>query len=151
MERLLKIGIAITIAIGLIFFSLFIITIIPYIVSNTQRDWEDILTPKLINDDAMEIFSNDQIYLKFKEKYADASEVLKNHNNKNARVELIAMNFMSFHYIILNMEYDIRNQMLDYSIRCNLTVEEGLPSARDVLAILYLEYTVFTNSEKTFC
>lgn len=141
MERLVKIGIVIAIAIGLIFFSLFLITIIPHIVSNTQRDWGDILTPKLTNDDAMKIFSNEQVYSKFKEKYPEASEVLKNHNNRNARMELTAMNFTSFHYITLNMDYDIRNQMLDYSIRCNLAGDERLPSARDTLAILYLEYT----------
>ena len=141
MERLVKIGIIVTIAIGLVFFSLFLITIIPHIISNTQRDWNDILTPKLTNDDAMKIFGSEQVYLKFKEKYPDASEVLKNHNNRNARIELSAMNFTTFHYITLNMDYDIRNQMLDYSIRCNLAGEERLPSARDTLAILYLEYT----------
>ena len=141
MERLVKIGIAIAISIGLVFFSLFLITIIPHIVSNTQRDWGDILTPKLTNDDAMKIFGSEQVYLKFKEKYPDASEVLKNHNNRNSRVELTAMNFTSFHYITLKMDYDIRNQMLDYSIRCNLSGDERLPNARDTLAILYLEYT----------
>lgn len=141
MERLVKIGIVIVIAIGLIFFSLFLITIIPHIVSNTQRDWADILTPKLTNDEAMQIFSNEPVYSKFKEKYPDASEVLKNHNNRNARIELTAMNFTTFHYITLNMDYDTRNKILDYSIRCNLSGDERLPSARDTLAILYLEYT----------
>ncbi|AFS82597.1 hypothetical protein [Candidatus Nitrosopumilus sediminis] len=141
MERLVKIGIVIAIAIGLIFFSLFLITIIPHIVANTQRDWGDILTPKLTDDDAMEIFSSEQVYSKFKEKYPDASEVLKNNNNRNARMELTAMNFTTFHYITLNMDYDIRDQMLDYSIRCNLSGDERLPSARDTLAILYLQYT----------
>ncbi len=34
-----------------------------------------------------------------------------------------------------------RNEILDYSIRCNLSGDERLPSARDTLAILYLEYT----------
>jgi len=156
LERLVKIGIVIAIAIGLIFFSLFLITIIPHVVSNTQRDWGDILTPKLTNDEAMAIFSSEQVYSKFKEKYPDASEVLKNHNNRNARVELTAMNFTTFHHITLNMDYDIRNQMLDYSIRCNLSGDERLPNARDTLAILYLQYTQcleipkksFVNSEE---
>ncbi|MGY5147913.1 MAG: hypothetical protein ACW9W4_07940 [Candidatus Nitrosopumilus sp. bin_7KS] len=141
MERLVKIGIAIAIAIGLIFFSLFLITIIPHIVTNTQRDWADILTPKLTDDNAMNIFSSKQVYSKFKEKYPDASEVLTNYNNRNARVELTAMNFTTFHYITLNMDYDIRNQMLDYSIRCNLSGDDRLPRAKDTLAILYLQYT----------
>jgi hypothetical protein len=39
------------------------------------------------------------------------------------------------------MDYDVRNQILDYSIRCNLVGGERLPSASDTLAILYLEYT----------
>ena len=141
MEKLLKIGISIGIGISLVFFSLFLVTVIPHIVSNTQRDWSDILTPKLTNDEAIQIFSNEPVYSKFKEKYPDASEVLKNHNNRNARIELTAMNFTTFHYITLNMDYDIRNEILDYSIRCNLSGDERLPSARDTLAILYLEYT----------
>ena len=141
MEKLLKIGISIGIGIALVFFSLFLVTVIPHIVSNTQRDWSDILTPKLTNDEAIQIFSNEPVYSKFKEKYPDASEVLKNHNNRNARIELTAMNFTTFHYITLNMDYDIRNEILDYSIRCNLSGDERLPSARDTLAILYLEYT----------
>ncbi len=141
MEKLLKIAIVVAIVIGLMFFSLFLITTIPHIVSSTQRDWSDILTPKLTNDEAMNIFSSEPVYSKFKEKYPDASEVLKNHNNRNARVELTAMNFTTFHYITLNMDYDVRNQMLDYSISCNLSGEERLPSASDTLAILYLEYT----------
>jgi len=141
LEKLVKIGIVIAIAIGLIFFSLFLITIIPHIVSNTQRDWADILTSKLTDDDVMDIFSSEQVYSKFKEKYPDASEVLKNNNNRNARMELAAMNFTTFHYITLNMDYDIRNQMLDYSIRCTLSGDERLPSAKDTLAILYLQYT----------
>ena len=141
MEKILKIAIVVAIAIGLILFSLFLITIIPHIVSNTQRDWSDILTPKLTNDEVMKIFSSEPVYSKFREKYPDASEVLKNHNNRNARIELTAMNFTTFHYITLNMDYDVRNQMLDYSIRCNLAGEERLPSASDTLALLYLEYT----------
>ena len=141
MEKLLKIGISIGIGIALMFFSLFLVTVIPHIVSNTQRDWSDILTPKLTNDEAIQIFSNEPVYSKFKEKYPDASEVLKNHNNRNARIELTAMNFTTFHYITLNMDYDIRNEIWDYSIRCNLLGDERLPSARDTLAILYLEYT----------
>ena len=141
MEKLLKIAIIIAIAIALVFFSLFLITVIPNIISNTQRDWNDILTPRLTNDEVMQIFSNEPVYSKFKEKYPDASEVLKNHNNRNARIALTAMNFTTFHYITLNMDYDTRNQILDYSIRCNLSGEERLPSASDTLAILYLEYT----------
>ena len=141
MEKLPKIGISIGISISLVFFSLFLITIIPHIISNTQRDWHDILTPKLTNDEAMDIFSSELVYSKFKEKYPDASEVLKNHNNRNARIELTAMNFTTFHYITLNMDYDTRNQILDYSIRCNLSGGDRLPSASDTLAILYLEYT----------
>lgn len=141
MEKLPKIGIAVGIGIALVFFSLFLVTIIPHVVSNSQRDWNDILTPKLTNDEAMQIFSNEVVYSKFKEKYPDASEVLQNHNNRNARVELTAMNFTTFHHITLNMNYDTRNQNLDYSIRCNLSGEDRLPSARDTLAILYLEYT----------
>jgi len=58
MEKILKIAIVVAIAIGLILFSLFLITIIPHIVSNTQRDWSDILTPKLTNDEVMKIFSS---------------------------------------------------------------------------------------------
>ena len=93
-----------------------------------KRDWGYILIPKLTDDDAMNIFSSEQVYSKFKGKYSDASEILKNHNNRNARVELTAMNFTTFHYITLNMGYDIRNQMLDYSIRCNLSGDKRLSS-----------------------
>jgi len=156
LEKILKIAIIVAIAIGLVFFSLFLITVIPHIVSNTQRDWSDILPPKLTNDEAMKIFSSESVYSKFKEKYPNASEILKNHNNRNARMELTAMNFTTFHYITLNMDYDVRNQILDYSIRCNLAGGERLPSASDTLAILYLEYTKcleipkkpFTNNDE---
>ena len=158
MEKILKIAIVVAIAIGLILFSLLLITIIPHIVSNTQRDWSDILTPKLTDEEAMEIFSSESIYSKFKEKYPDSSEVLKNHNNRNVRLDMTAMNFTTFHYINLNMDYDYRNGVLDYSIRCNLSGDDHLPSARDTLAILYLEYTQclqipkspFTNSGDDF-
>ena len=141
MERLPKIGISVGIGIALVFFSLFLVTIIPHIISNSQRDWNDILTPKLTDDEVMQIFSNEIVYSKFKEKYPDASEVLQNHNNKNTHIELTAMNFTTFHYITLNMNYDTRNQNLDYSIKCDLSGGDRLPSARDTLAVLYLEYT----------
>ena len=141
MEKLPKIGISIGIGIALVFFSLFLVTIIPHVISNSQRDWNDILTPKLSDDEAMKIFSKEVVYSKFKERYPDASEVLQNHNNRNARIELTAMNFTTFHYITLNMNYDTRNQNLDYSIKCNLSGGDRLPSARDTLAVLYLEYT----------
>ena len=141
MDRLPKIGISVGIGISLVFFSLFLVMVIPNIVQSTQRDWNDILTPKLTNNQAMEIFSNEPVYVKFKEKYADASEVLKNHNTRNARITLTAMNFTTFHYITLNMDYDTRNKVLDYSIRCSLSGDERLPSASDTLAILYLQYT----------
>jgi len=154
MEKLLKIAIIIAVAIALVFFSLFLIMVIPNIISDTQRNWSDALTPKLTDEEAMAIFSNEVIYSKFKVNYPDASEVLKNYNNRNVRMELTAMNFTTFHYITLNMDYDPRNSVLDYSIRCNLSGDERLPSASDTLAILYLEYTQclqipkspFTNS-----
>lgn len=154
MEKLLKIAIVIAVAIALMFFSIFLIMALPNIISDAQRNWSDALTPKLTDEEAMKIFSNEAIYSKFKAKYPDASEVLKNHNNRNARIDLTAMNFTTFHYITLNMDYDPRNGVLDYSIRCNLSGDDHLPSARDTLAILYLEYTQclqipkspFTNS-----
>lgn len=156
MEKLLKIAIVIAVAIALMFFSIFLIMVIPNIILDAQRNWSDALTPKLTDEEAMNIFSNAVIYSKFKVKYPDASEVLKNYNNRNVRMELTAMNFTTFHYITLNMDYDPRNGILDYSIRCNLSGDERLPSASDTLAILYLEYTQclqipkspFTNNEE---
>lgn len=141
MEKLPKLGILIGIVIALVIFSLFLISVVPNIISDAQRNWNDALTPKLTNEEAMLIFSNELVYSKFKEKYPDASEVLKNQNNRNARIELTAMNFTSFHYITLNMDYDPRSEILDYSIRCNLSGDDRLPSASDSLALLYLEYT----------
>lgn len=123
MELLPKIGIYLAIFIGISFFVLFLVAVLPHIIQDSGRQWEEALDKTSLSNLKSEKelrmdFEADPIYQVFKEKYPESGDHFRYHGNGRASMEVMAMNFDNFNLLNLEMDIHKESKYIDYRITC---------------------------------
>lgn len=121
MERLPKFAIYLAIGIGISFFVIFLYAILPHLIDNVSNEWKRVLDDSAAGKNRAELekmFREHPAYIMFTEKYPDAGEYFRDRGNGNGRMELTAMNFTSYNKIMLEMNYDKRDDNLYLEATC---------------------------------
>jgi len=122
MERLGKIAIYLGIGIGVIMFSLLLVSILPHIIESSSRDWERAMGNSMTDEDFKALFYAEPAYTAFKEKYPDAIESYETRHRGDASLNLMMYNYTNLNEIRLDIRYDSYNQNVDTDVRCEINV-----------------------------
>ncbi len=145
MERLSKIAIYMGMAIALSVFALFLMSILPHMLDQFERDW-DIFS--ISQEEVMEKFENSDSYKIFVEKYPEHG-VYFDPDRNGGRMELTAMNFETFNELNLELRYYQRDGIPEFreEIRCSNDLHNVNYHIRGTLVTQFIEKVDCLNGD----
>ena len=122
MERLPKFAIYLAIGIGVTIFALFLFSILPHIIENSERDWKRIIGGGFTEEELKVMFYAHPAYTVFKEKYPDASESFETWNRGEGRLNLVMYNYENLNEIRLDISYDSHRENIRVNVSCQVHI-----------------------------
>lgn len=144
MERLPRFAIYLAIGIGISFFAIFMYAILPHLIENVTHEWEQILNESAAGknrEQLLELFREHPAYIIFMEKYPEAGENFRDRGNGNGRMELTAMNFTSYNMMMLELNYDKRDDNLYVEATCENKAKDKHLRIRGNYSVNFIEQT----------
>ena len=117
MERRSKIAIYMGMVLACSVFTMFAVSVMPYVLNQIGDGWEEVLPGKSV-EEIKKMFYETDSYRAFNAKYPDNGEYYDSYRNGHGRLEVTAMNFESYNTLHLNLEYDRRTDSVMEDVRC---------------------------------
>lgn len=122
MEKLAKQAIYLSMGIGITFFAIFMLLVIPVLINDVGRQWDEAFNESGLNKPDYDLqkqrYMEHPVYVAFFEKYPDGGEYFRQRNNGGAEMQLTAMNFETFTKLEVEMNGNPDARELYLQARC---------------------------------
>lgn len=137
MERLSKIAIYLGMGIAITVFSLFLLSIVPHLVDQFDREWG---MNSISEEEVLEKLQRTDSFQTFIEKYPDHG-VYFDPNRNGGRLTLTAMNFETFNQLNLELRYSVNDgyRELREDVSCSNNLKNFDYRIRGTLASQFIE------------
>lgn len=120
MERLPRFALYLAIGIGITVFVLFLVSILPFIIEDSWREWKRLDRSSRSQDEVYSTIITHPAYRAMYEVYPDAKEEFTYRDSGGASLQVGVMSFETQNQLVLSLHYSAYDTDIDASVYCSV-------------------------------